>query len=230
MLPDYSRWWMLKLIPVSLYPRLHHANVEFRTVFLNRSIQQEIARLPLSTKIRLISIGSGYDVRSTRMLSQNARVHEAWELDLPVVVDGKRALLERLRQRRETKGPVTLPELRPVDLNDLEAVKTILGEFSRRKGDDSWHTIYIVEGVMMFLEDGIPKELLQLFRDTAKANGENASVCFADHLTHSNDTLTDDQEREMVKSLFCSAGWNHFVHWAVKPGRARQMGCVRIEE
>lgn len=241
MMPTYSRWWLLKFIPISFYPRLHHANVEFRTVFLNRCIQQEIARLPLSTHVRLVAIGSGYDVRNTRLLSQHERIHAAWELDLPIVIEGKHALLERLEQRRtlKTKGPVRLPHLRQVDLNDVEAVKQVLAEIHHdiTNEGESWHTIYIVEGVMMFLEDGIPKELLQLFRNAAKANGENASVCFADHLTSrrgSNDTsptsMDDDQEREMVQSLFSSAGWNHFGNWAVKPGKARQMGCFRIEE
>ncbi|GAX17483.1 hypothetical protein FisN_5Hh135 [Fistulifera solaris] len=234
MMPDYSRWWILKLIPISLYPRLHHANVEYRTVFLNRCIQQEIARLPAATKIRLVAIGGGYDVRATRMLSQNPRVHEAWELDLPVVIDGKRALLERLKERREkTKGPVQLPELLSVDLNDLDAVRDVLAEFPRNKQKgETWHTIYVIEGVMMFLNDGQPKELFQLFREAARAHGENASICFADHLTSSenSESLTDEEERETVKSLFGSAGWNHLIHWAVKPGKAKQMGCVRIHD
>jgi O-methyltransferase involved in polyketide biosynthesis len=168
------------------------------------------------------------------MLSQNPRVQEAWELDLPVVIDGKRALLERLKERREkTKGLVQLPELRSVDLNDLDAVNDVLAQFVRhKKGGESWHTIYVIEGVMMFLNDGLPKELFQLFREVARAHGENASICFADHLTSSenNDSLTDEEERETVKSLFNSAGWNHLIHWAVKPGKARQMGCVRIHE
>lgn len=237
MMPDYSRWWILKFLPVSVYPRLHHANVEYRTVFLNRSIQQEIARLPLSTKIRLVAIGGGYDVRTTRMLSQNPRVQEAWELDLPIVIDAKRALLTRLQERRETtKGPVQLPELRSVDLNDLDAVQTILEEFPKKnnKEGDTWHTIYVVEGVMMFLKDGKPKELLERLKEMATVHRENASICFADHLTSSSENgnpyVTDEQEREMVQSFFRSAGWNYLVHWAVKPGKARQMGCVRIQE
>ena len=237
MMPDYTRWWMLKFVPVSFYPRLHHANVEFRTVFLNRSIQQEMARLPASTHIRIVAIGGGYDVRTTRLLSQNPRVQEAWELDLPVVVEGKGVLLQRLQERRrDTKGAVQLPELRSVDLNDLDAVQAIVSELSKNKNDgESWHTIYIIEGVMMFLESGTPKELFDLFRQMAQANKENASICFADHLTSSSSSengscLTDEHERDMVQSLFRSAGWNHLVHWAVKPGKARQMGCVRIQE
>jgi len=225
MMPDHTRWWVLKAVPTWFYPRLHHANVEFRTVYLNRAIQQELVRLPRSTRVRLVAVGGGYDVRCTRLLSTRY-IQQAWEWDLPVVMDAKRRLLERLQQRRGKE--VQLPNLRSVDLNDLEQVEVALDEMFSDEDDGPttpWHTIFVAEGVLMFLEDGIPMALLQLLKRTVLAHGQTASFCFADCLVQSDDSTF---ERQLVQEFLLSSGWGTFVDWSVKPGRARQMGCARI--
>ena len=72
-LPVLSRWILLKLIPVRLYPRWMHANIELRTVFLNKAVDKEISEVLGKGQvagIELVILGGGYDTRGTRMLMQ----------------------------------------------------------------------------------------------------------------------------------------------------------------
>jgi O-methyltransferase involved in polyketide biosynthesis len=225
--PVYNDWsfdmmppsrWLLKIFS-PFFPRLHHANIELRTIYLNQAIENVIATAPPDTRVRLVSLGAGYDVRSTRLLS-TGRVQEAWDLDLPQVIESKVSILERLKQRREN---VVLPEMRSVDLNNLAAVEANLSEILSQDNDaNSWHTIFLTEGVLLFLNKGKPTELLKLCRDFSKQANNTASFCFADYL----ETVTDCNE-DMARYMLNQAGWE-LQDWCPKPGRAKHMGIATL--
>ena len=123
ILPRGTRWMVAQ---PSLYPRLHHANVEIRTCFLDRSVTRCAQEHP-TQRIRLVSLGAGYDVRSIKLKERNV-VDRAFELDLPQVVQAKTKILEspRFRRRRPHVTGNVLPTFYPVDLNDLDQVKATL--------------------------------------------------------------------------------------------------------
>lgn len=227
LLPTLSRWILLRFVPTFLYPRLHHANIELRTTYLDTSIQSEIDELPPNTKVRLISLGAGYDVRSARLLTSE-KVTRAYELDIPSVTASKRIMLDRLQRRREKRGKTTLlPVSRSVDLNDLSSVATVLRDICsiNHGGGDSaqeWHTIFVSEGVLIYLDKTIPGKLLKLCADTIKEQGGNASLCLADRLENSPGGEEEAGREELRRAL-----WN-VTDWCPKPGLARHMAVARL--
>jgi Leucine carboxyl methyltransferase len=108
MLPPVSRW-IIRIVPTWLFPRLHHANIELRTVYLHRALQKEFEHAKrqrvgakINVKIRLICLGAGYDPVGTRLLTSGT-VDECFELDIESVISSKRVMLQRLQTRRERK-------------------------------------------------------------------------------------------------------------------------------
>lgn len=95
-----------------LYPRLHHANVEIRTAYLDQAVQAHVERIRQEAaaatpgapppRVRLVTLGAGYDVRSLKLLSRGT-VQAAVELDLPAVVEAKARLLDRAAARRRRR-------------------------------------------------------------------------------------------------------------------------------
>jgi O-methyltransferase involved in polyketide biosynthesis len=222
-LPSLSRW-LLRLFPTWIFPRLHHANIEARTAYLNKIIQSEMDRIPQNTTIRLISLGAGYDIRCSRLLSQYSleRPMEAYELDLPHVVESKQKILDRLSRRRpNTRHPTLIP----VDLNEVDgAVKETLQCLLSSDSNQPTHTIYISEGVLIYLKEGVPSKLLKLYHDAVvDANEKNtASFCFADRLENVPGGSIDAARVELSK-----AGWE-LIDFCPKPGLARHMGISRL--
>lgn len=242
LLPRGTRWVVLKPY---LFPRLHHANVEIRTAFLDRSVtlfsqeyRQAIAaeRRDASstrsggnvTKIRLISLGAGYDVRSMKLRERDV-VDEAYELDLPNVVSAKRKILEsrRFQRRRPHTAKESLPTAFPVDLNDVERVKKILLDILQLRSpdgendDQSWHTIFLFEAVMIYLNESVPRSLLEVCSDVLQTSGQRGSLCFADRL----ENVPGGEYTSACKAMR-DAGWD-LVEWLPKPGLARHMGRAK---
>lgn len=237
-LPSISRW-ILRLLPTWLFPRLHHANIEARTAYLNGIIQAEVERViqedtTKSTAIRLISIGSGYDVRCSRLLSEySGFIDAAYELDLDHVVQSKQLILDRLltrRQRRKNKyKSLRQPTLVPMDLNDVAACEQTLEEVcASETNKPNTHTIFISEGVMIYLNKGVPSKLLRIMnqaatkesKDSSKIN--TASFCFADRLEN-----IPGGDIKAAKQELNHNGWD-LVDWCPKPGLARHMGLARL--
>jgi len=219
IMPDPSRNLLRIVRP--LLPRLHHANIEIRNTYLNQIIQKEIDD-NRNKKIRLVSIGGGYDPRGTRLLSTWPDVvEEAWELDLPKVVISKRKMLERLEKRRKQRGgSFKYPQLRPIDLNDHGTAKALLQEIVQAN-NNNWHTIFISEGLLIYLDD--PNGLLQVCANVMKSTqGGNASLCFADRLANVPGGDEGAARQELSK-----VGWD-LVEWRPKPGLARHMGLARL--
>ena len=237
-LPSPSRW-LLRVLPTRLFPRLHHANIEARTAYLNSIIEGEIKQVlsehqhnnSSMVNIRLISLGAGYDVRCSRLLSRyntqhGANLHvDAYELDLDHVVLSKRKILDRIKRRR----PQALhPQLISVDLNDLDdgaVTKKTLYEIITQPAPNQQpvHTIFILEGVMIYLNHGVPSGLLKLLADMVRlSHGGTASLCFADRLENVPGGNRDAATQEMAR-----CGWE-LVDFCPKPGLARHMGLSRL--
>ena len=227
LLPRVSRRiikWFAKL-----FPRLHHANVEIRTAFLDQAITncviEERNRSKDQVKFRLVTFGAGYDIRSIK-LKERGLIDEAIELDLPNVVDAKQLLLSsnRFKRRRPTTTQLHLPkQFYRVDLNNVTSVQTILNDIlsiETGKGE-RYHTIFVFEAVLIYLNDGIPHSLLQVCSNALRTNKVEGSLCFADRLENvpgGNYTLAMNE--------MTSTGWS-LVQWLPKPGLARHMGRAK---
>ena len=206
------------------YPRLHHANVEIRTAYLDQSVARIIEEVHVNqgpwTKIRLISLGAGYDVRSIKF-RERGLVDHAVELDLPEVVRAKTKILhsDRFQKRRPHLGIENFPQLHSINLNKVDKVQSLLEAILRSSPDKTqWHTIFLFEGVMIYLDAGVPEALLKATSDALKRTGESGSLVFADRLENIPGGDPDIGRQELAKN-----GWN-VTDWLPKPGLARHMG------
>lgn len=219
--------WRKIIILRRFYPRLHHGNVELRTAYLDNAIVDAISNIKKSgqRKIRLICMGAGYDARGVKMLERGI-VNEVVELDLPEVVTAKKRLLDRLLKRRPwlTKYHI-MPKLIPSDFNDVNDVQNNLSDVVNGNDDErkQWHNIFVFEGVMIYLEKGVPSKLLNMTSNVLVNNGcEEGSLCFADRLENIPGGDYDLGKQELERN-----GW-HVKDWCPKPGLARHMGWCEL--
>lgn len=156
---------------------------------------------------------------------------ECYELDLPEVIRAKRQLLQtRLLQRRPWLRDVSFeyPTLIPVDFNDLKSTKRALEEvvLNNDDGDNSYvvQNIVIFEGVMIYLNKGIPHSLLHLCSDVLRRSTSSLGgyLCFADRLDNIPGGNRNAADVEMENT-----GWE-LDDWLPKPGLARHMGVARL--
>jgi hypothetical protein len=171
---------------VQYYPRLHHANVEIRTAFLDQSvcsISEQHRDSNNNKKVRLISLGAGYDVRSIKLLKRGT-IDEAAELDLAHVIDAKQHLLSSRRFQKRQPGVVAefLPTFYKVDLNQVERVRKVLTDILTTISEDNtnnqWWNIFLFEGVMIYLEQGVPSALLDVCRQVLDETESKSGFLF----------------------------------------------------
>lgn len=233
MLPPGSRRLLKRIMPWNLFPRLHHANIELRTLYLEKAIQNITARLHPHTNVRLVSLGAGYDTRSLRLLSTGV-IQEAVDVDLEPVTNAKVRMIQRLVQRRTQRGAkdnsteILVPLLQSVDLNNLTQVDHMLQNvmIPSSLAPSSWHTIFLTEGVLIFLQPRISDEILKLCAKWTRANKTTASFCFVDQI---KDVNQDDEvaARRILKEQ--AGGWI-LQDWAFKPGKAKHMGVAMLDQ
>jgi len=221
LLPSGTRR-ILKL-PQFLFPRLIHFNIELRTTYLDQAVHHILKEKKDTEKIRLITLGAGYDTRSTRFLSQG-RVDQAYELDVEPVIRSKRIMLDRLQKRR----PGTrVPELLIQDLNDLDGFKQWLEGVTQDTSNStsSWYTIFLFEGVMIYLRKDTPSKLLSCCSSSIR--NHNGSLVFADLFRE----LPSVETPEAIK-WFRMNGWElgDGSSWCVKPVLARHMGAAKVRK
>ena len=195
---------------------------------------------------------------SLSSLSSSSREYnlECYELDLPEVVRAKRQLIQtRLHRRRPwLKHMNTATKLIPVDFNDVDetrkALEGILLSPSSPNGnitDDNHRlgsgddvlgattNIILFEGVMIYLDGGVPHALLKLCSDvlgecsnlstvdrTSTRSSSSGYLCFADRLENIPSGEVDAAKIELE-----STGWE-LLDWLPKPGLARHMGVARL--
>lgn len=212
------------------HPRWIHALLEVRMAYLSQAIANEMEeRVKNTTKTtRVISLGSGYDVRSIRMLQQQQQNTfqklECYEFDLSSTVESKRKVFrERLLKRQRLKGghELTFPTMVGMDLNDSERFRQELNNILNNDPKEVY-TIFVVEGVLMYLQGGKASAILQACAETVTKNGGTASLCFADRLfDQSNCDLLPIQRQ------FQNVGWT-LTEWAPNPNaNAKHMGIAK---
>lgn len=239
-------------------PRLLRAIIELRSAYLQYALQQVVThqrRVAVSSnrnvRLRLVSFGTGYDIRSIQLRRTNA-IDDAYEFDRPEVMSIKQPLMERLllrQNQRHTSNTINpleqchLPKLIGLDLNDLTKVQGILTETlgttndtirretaveSRDQPMIVWHTIFLFEGVMIYLNPGVPTALLRICSTVCPSH---STLIFADRLEHVMDSKEDNGARSSSSSKECASnvlsnvGWK-LQDWCTKPGFARHMGIA----
>jgi O-methyltransferase involved in polyketide biosynthesis len=269
LLPPITRWIVSRRV-CRFYPRLHHANVEIRTAYLDKSVSNIINNIDMmqnynnannnnnavtnKAKIRLIVMGGGYDTRCMKLLERlqlsntnnTNYILECYELDLPDVVHAKQQLIQtRLHIRRPWLQSIS-PTLIPVNFNNLNVTQMALESILQSDNDTVSATgggaiitnnIIIFEGVMIYLDEGIPHSLLRICSDVLLNNGNMTRLtigdggvsssssnylCFADRLENipGGDITAAHVEMD-------STGWE-LLDWLPKPGLARHMGVARL--
>jgi uncharacterized protein (UPF0333 family) len=222
------------------YPRLHHGNVELRTAYLDNQISEIKDSIIIkddgtttTTMIRLVCMGAGYDTRGVKMLERSI-ADQVYELDLPDVVEAKQRLFQRLLKRRPwlQKEILSMPTLIPCDFNIISDVekklRTILFEQEKNDNDDiTWHTIFVFEGVMIYLDDGIPSSLLNITSNVLKEGNLDGSLCFADRLENISTPKDDGDSYSSGEAELMDNGWQ-IMDWCPKPGLAKHMGSAKL--
>lgn len=184
---------------------------------------------------------------------------ECYELDLPEVVQAKRRLLNtRLFRRRPWlrdaqardvgKKQHNYPNLVEANFNNVDETRKALEGILLQSplpsltngtlmdcefGHDDVTNIIIFEGVMIYLDEGIPHALLQLCSEVLLKTANLSSsatpssegyLCFADRLENIPGGDSDAASIEMN-----STGWE-LIDWLPKPGLARHMGIARLRQ
>ena len=231
LLPGGFRRLLLRGPLCRLYPRWIHVIIEIRTAYLDGAIMRIRDELGSAAKIRLISMGGGYDSRCVRLRARGI-IDDAVDLDLEPVIYAKTRMLDRLVMRRkktnnnlDCEGDVILPELVPIDFNNVEDVQSTLVQIikKRSKYGQRWHNIFLFEGVLMYLPEGIPSKLLRACCEALKDTRQRGSVVFADTLENIPNDDIDTARVELAR-----LGWR-VVEWLPKGGRTRHMGRIDVK-
>jgi len=173
--------------------------------------------------IRLVCMGAGYDTRGIKMLERGL-VDQVVELDLPEVVGAKQRLFERLRKRRKWLKESSMPILIASDFNNTTRVERVLSKILLQNNNDKsqWHTVFVFEGVLIYLNKSVPSSLLKTTSRVLRENNLEGSLCFADRLENvpGGDITLGTKELE-------SNGWT-LQDWSPKAGLARHMGTASL--
>ena len=215
MLPSYSRIIVSEPL-VRFWPRLLHANVEIRTAFLDRAIRRIKTATPKRTKLLLVTLGGGYDIRSIKMM-QLGLVYRAAELDLPEVVQAKQALLEKRFHKRRPQ--LQLPLLVESDLNQVDSVEQTLRNQVLSQSDEPMVTIFLFEAVFLYLEKGVPTALLKMCSRMARPGDWLILVDRIEGVTADN--------KEEVARVLRECQWE-LMEFLPKAGATRHMVRARL--
>jgi len=220
MLPSGFRWLVSQPL-CQVYPRWTHVIIEIRTAYLDQVISRIRNTTDPSTKLRLVALGGGYDVRSIRLVLRGV-IDEAVELDLTQVIEAKQKILQRLCRRRPNQD-IVLPTFYAIDLTQVDKVEeTLMGILTNKTDSQRWNSIFLFEGVLMYLPEGVSSELFQAIRKALDVTQEQGSIIFADALENIPNDDIDSAQQELARH-----GWK-VVEWQPKGGRTRHMGNVEM--
>jgi hypothetical protein len=222
MLPGGFRILLREPLRSLIYPRWTHVIIEIRTAYLDQvigRIRNETIDSSEFRKLKLISMGGGYDARSVK-LQLSGVIDDAVELDLSPVIKAKEKILARLCKRRPDEN-IPLPTLYEIDLTQVDEVETTLVSILKNNTDSQeWYNVFLFEGVLMYLPEGVPCRLLQACRRALDDTHERGSIVFSDELENIPNDDIETARQELAKY-----GWN-VVRWQPKGGRTRHMGCL----
>jgi len=224
-----------------LLRKRHNQSQKRRTRWYNRLLQRNKSRHNSNNDDKATTGNAFFNITSTNYDL------EAYELDLPEVVSAKRKLLSsRLFRRRPwlQRRVDEYPKLMEANFNDLNATRKVLEGIllNDNQSDDAAEredvtNIILFEGVMIYLDKGVPHALLELCSDVLRKSQDgyttyNTSssssstalgyLCFADRLENIPGGDEDAAHVEME-----STGWE-LIDFLSKPGLARHMGVARI--
>eukprot|EP00981_Chlorochromonas_danica_P010218 scaffold3058_cov165-Ochromonas_danica.AAC.9 len=230
-----------------LYPDLHHQNVLLRTLYLNKALMKELTKALAKAdqedlEVCLISLGAGFDTRNIRLLNGNFGVQfnssrlSCMDLDLSDVVSQKHCMLTRLTDRR---GPLRLPTLHPIDLNDNKSLSNLLT--NDLVGGNKRIFVIMVEAVLLYLLHGQATAALTTLVQHCKNTDSDLHFIFADRLPY-EETCSDNEvsytdietkqssevevrERALVEHYLSTLGLQ-LQDWLPKPGKAKHMGVA----
>lgn len=221
LLPSFTRN-IVRFPFCYLFPKLHHQNVALRTVYLDNALNSELQN---EEEANIIVLGSGYDTRAIRFLQHNQN-HEFFEIDFPNVIKSKALMLSRFKARRKILTNDKIPRLMEADLNDLDLVKLRLNSIFTKEQRKK-KTVFLVEAVLMYMNDEKVAPLIELCKQQALEYGSNkVSFCFADRFPNVRLDNPDVEKADVVK-FFSNLGL-HIKEWRPKPGRARHMGIAAV--
>lgn len=230
LLPSFTRF-IVHFPFCYLYPNLHHANVAIRTVFMDNRLNDELSKQD-DDNVMVVVLGGGFDTRALRYLNHKNKSNiEFYEIDLPEVVRQKSSMLSRFIKRRGLDTKV--PQLLPVNLNDIELLKQQLKTIysSAAKSKKPTRFIFMAEAVLMYVKPENSLLVLKSCKDTClehyRNNGVELPVSFilADRLPLKNIKIDDTDphlEKAAVQQQLDNLGFN-VINLQLKPGRARHM-------
>jgi O-methyltransferase involved in polyketide biosynthesis len=150
-------------------------------------------------------------LRSIKLL-ERGEIDDAIEFDLPPVVKAKNKLLHSKRfQRRRPHALV--PSMVGVDLNQPDDRDRIF----RSLPDDGSFSIFLLEGVIVHLQPGSGKALLELCSGFLKGKRQGCLV-FADRLEDVDNRDLSLAQTELEKTGF------QLVEWLANPTKTPHMG------
>mmetsp|Transcript_11045 Transcript_11045/g.16297 ORF Transcript_11045/g.16297 Transcript_11045/m.16297 type:complete len:447 (-) Transcript_11045:205-1545(-) len=217
-----------------LLRKRHNQSQKRRSRWYNRLLQRKKSRHNSNNDDKATTTGNAF----FNITSTNYDL-EAYELDLPEVVSAKRKLLSsRLFRRRPwlQRRVDEYPKLMEANFNDLNVTRKVLEGILLNDNDaerEDVTNIILFEGVMIYLDEGVPHALLELCSDvlrksrTANSNTSSSKatlgyLCYADRLENIPGGDEDAAHVEME-----STGWE-LVDFLSKPGLARHMGVARV--
>ena len=195
------------------YPRLHHQNIALRTAFLDKALSAELARCPGAT---VCTLGAGFDGRCLRFREANFV-----EIDLPHVIQQKRALLARVvRRRPKLAAPMERTRFYPANLTSSTSATSAL----RAGLEGAESIIFLCEALLIYLPSEAGAALLRMCVEEAQNAGSASIVlCFADSLPG-----VERCDMGSARLALEAAGFQlELDSWTPKPGLARHMGVAR---
>ncbi|MCH2134191.1 MAG: SAM-dependent methyltransferase [Phycisphaerales bacterium] len=173
---------------------LHHV--------LRKRYIESLAREALGTTMtQMVVIGAGFDTLSLR-LSVDCPGHTIIEIDHPATQKVKRALLE------DFQLPAGSGQFLPADL----ASETLASALARcTPYDPDQPTLFIVEGLTMYLEESTVRDLLACIGDQARGS----AVLFT-YMEESSPGCYDFQNARRVTSWWLALRHERFT-WGLKP-------------
>lgn len=178
-----------------------------------------------ATPCNVVLIGAGYDTRALR--NRHAHDHQAnfFEVDLPSVVTGKRALYEKFQREHDAEWNQNDITLVGLDLNTCED-ETSLVETLRQAGLNSDVPTFVVfEAVLFYVNQAAVTKIFQELSDFA-ANEKHAEtmLCFTDSLKPFVDVPFSNQARIFFNAngmdlLEHRSRWGGAVHFCLAASR-----------